>query len=109
MSVQSPTDGQKIDVDERRVEREERLLWASTNPPVGVTSSSAQLWRVFIHARSSREVVASFDMMTDARGWAALGEIDAALELQGFTRTHGWEIGSGSGFVAWISNGGEDR
>ncbi len=79
-----------------------REFWVSIDPPVGVSRSEATQWRAWIYSTGS-EALHRFDTDTVERGWMALGEIDRSLRFFGWVRSGEWQLGSGRGYVAFLS------
>jgi hypothetical protein len=73
-----------------------RTIWVTA-----VSEPSGYGWRVFIHPKTG-EPESHFDMLTDARGFGALPQIDDELVMEGLVRSTEWELGSDHGFVAWV-------
>lgn len=89
----------------RAVERADVRLYVSVDPWESDTVSrwNAHEWCVFVNVAGGLQLT-QFKVDTIATGWDALAEIDDELWSLGLLRSQTWEIGSGFGFVAWLSD-----
>ena len=69
-------------------------------------SRAPTAWRAFVYLRATASdlsaCVATVDVFTRARGFAALAEVDEELLAAGWRRVDEWQLGTGRGFVAWL-------
>lgn len=100
---------ENAELREASTPEEDRTWWASADPAIGHSRERAQHWRVFINLTAStsdegdRIRVDTFSLTTRRAGDDALVEIDEALLAHGFVRSSQWQLGSGRGFVCWLS------
>lgn len=98
-----------VELREEPTTEDDRTWWASADPAIGYHRGRAQHWRVFINLTASasdesdRVRVDRIHVITVRAGSDALPEIEDALRAHGFTRSSAWQVGSGRGYVCWLT------
>lgn len=81
-------------------------FYVSLDPSLLDDRSTSTAWRAFVYLRATESdlsaCVATVDVFTRARGFAALAEVDEELLAAGWRRVDEWQLGTGRGFVALL-------
>jgi len=95
-----------IDLQVSTAEEPHLGLWASLDPALDEHRGTARSWRLFLNLTAPSTTdgtrFAQYDIASERPGFAALDEVDEALEALCMPRKSEWQIGSGRGYVCWL-------